>query len=99
MNAIYNSLDREWNLNKSDLLEVPVKLGKVYYKAKDPNSIYTEHEYDYIYFAKLKKLPQPNLNFCYSFELVNSVDEITKLPAEYILTPWVTQIINKIPLK
>lgn len=99
LDAIYKTLSREWNLNKSDLVEMPVKLGQVYYYAKDPNSIYTEHEIDYIYFAKLKKLPKPNLNFCYSFKLLNSVDEITKLPSQYILAPWVTPIINRIPLR
>lgn len=99
LEAIYKTLEREWNLDKSDLVKTPVKLGKIYYYARDPNSIYVEHEFDYIYFAKLKKLPQPNLNFSYRFELISTIAEITKLPAQYMLAPWVTQIIKSIPLE
>ncbi len=98
LNAIFRTLAREWNLKRSDLTEVPIKLGKIYYKAKDPKSIYTEHEFDYIYLAGLKKLPQPNLNFSYRFELLDSVAEITKLSPSYVLAPWITQIIKSIPL-
>ncbi len=98
LEAIYKALTREWNLKKSDLISAPDKLGKVYYCAPDPNSIYTEHEFDYIYFAKLKKLPTPNLNFCYGFKLISSVDEITKLAGRYVLAPWVTQIIKTLTI-
>lgn len=98
LDAIYRSLLREWDLDRGDLIETPVALGKIYYKAKDLKSIYTEHEFDYIYLAKLKKMPSPNLNFSYRFELIPTVAEITKLPASYILAPWVTQIIKSLPL-
>lgn len=98
LDAIYKTLAREWNLTRPDLFDTPVKLGKIYYYARDPNSIYTEHEFDYVYFAKLKKIPLPNLNFSYRFKLLSSVAEITKLPAQFVIAPWVTQIIKKIPL-
>lgn len=96
--AIYKALAREWNLVRGDLLETPAKLGKIYYCASDPNSLYTEHEFDYIYLAKLKKLPAPNLNFSYGFELISGFNKITQLPTSYIIAPWVTQIIKNITL-
>lgn len=98
LDAIYRTLAREWNLRKIDLTETPLKLGKIYYKAKDTNSIYTEHEFDYIYLAKLKKYPRLNLKFSYRFELLATLAEITKLPASFVLAPWVIQIIKSIPL-
>src|SRR3990167_7810389 len=68
--AIWEGLKREWNLEKKDLLFEPKLLKKIYYKAKDPNSDFTEHEIDYIYEVEIKKLPSPNYSFCYGFSLV-----------------------------
>lgn len=93
LDAIYKSLRREWDLNKSDLGKTPAMLGTVYYKAKDLDSIYTEHEFDYIYLAKLKKLPLPNSDYCYGFKLVDTVHEILT----YTVAPWVIEIIKSIP--
>lgn len=98
LDAIHNSLFREWGLRRSDLIETPITLGKIYYKAKDPNSIYIEHEFDYIYFAKLKKLPKPNLKFSYGYKLVTTVNEIKDLPGQYILAPWVTEILRMLTI-
>lgn len=98
LDAIYQSLTREWNLHKSNLVKTPVKIGKVYYKAKDPDSIFTEHEFDYIYYSELKKLPQPNADFAYGYKLISSVDEIKKLSSPIILAPWVTKILKSISL-
>lgn len=91
LEAIYKTLNREWNINKSGLTKKPKFLGKFYYKAKDPNSIFTEHEIDYIYQAELIDLPTTNSDFAYGFELINK-REIKN----YKVAPWVKQIIELI---
>jgi isopentenyl-diphosphate delta-isomerase len=98
IDAIYHALGREWDLTESDVIEAPVFKGTVYYKAQDPNSIYTEHEFDYVYVAELKRLPKPNVDFSYGFELVPSIEEIQQLPLSYTLCPWVKEIIKRILL-
>ena len=91
--AIYEMLSREWNLSKNDLKEGLTKKGSVYYKAKDPNSAFTEHEIDYVYSAKLKRLPEPNPDYAYGYELTNAPK---KFLAKNTPAPWVEKIINLI---
>lgn len=91
LEAIYEALKREWNVDKTGLMEEPKFLGKFYYKAKDSHSIFTEHEIDYIYQAELKNLPNSNPDFAYGFELI-SKEEINN----YKLAPWVEEIITMI---
>ena len=79
------------NIDKSGLTGESKYLGKFYYKAKDPNSIFTEHEIDYIYQTELKSLPTPNPDYAYGFELV-SKEQIIK----YKVAPWVNEIIKMI---
>ncbi len=93
--AIYDSLKREWNLDKKDLLAQPKYLGNIYYKAKDPKSIYTEHEIDHIYKAEIKSLPSPNLEFCYGFSLVKKDGIISHKS----LAPWVKVMVKSEVLK
>lgn len=93
--AIYEGLEREWNLSRRDVASI-VSKGKIYYKAKDSKSIYTEHEIDYIYLVKLYNLPKPNLEYAYGFETIgtnNINDEISK----YNIAPWVEKMKNKFP--
>ncbi len=85
--AIYSTLEREWNLTKKDLKTNLKYLDKFYYKAKDPKSIYTEHEVDYLYLAELNKLPNINKDFAYGFNLV----EINKI-LDTKFCPWVKKI-------
>jgi isopentenyl-diphosphate delta-isomerase len=87
--AINDTLKREWNIDDIGIKNIPKYLGKFYYKAKDPNSIFTEHEIDYIYIAELKNLPNPNSDFAYGYKLVNK-NEIKK----YKTAPWVQEIIG-----
>lgn len=76
LEAIYEALKREWNVDKkSGLKRQPKFLGKIYYRAKDPESQYSEHEIDYIYLAEIKNSPTPNEEFAYGFKLA-SKDEI-----------------------
>lgn len=91
LEAINSTLKREWNIDESGLTNEPKFLGKFYYKAKDPNSIFTEHEIDYIYQAELKSLPTPNHDFAYGYELIN------KLHIENLkVAPWVNEIVEMI---
>ena len=98
LTAIYDGLKREWNLKKEELKEQPKLLKKICYKAKDPNSDYSEHEIDYIYKVKLKKLPSPNLDFSYGFSLVPKKNFLTSnyyLITTNILAPWVKVILKE----
>lgn len=89
LEAIYETLKREWNVNKIGLVDEPKFLGKFYYKAKDPQSIYTEHEIDYIYQAEMKDLPTPNFDYAYDYSLMNK-KQILK--SKLHLAPWVQNI-------
>jgi isopentenyldiphosphate isomerase len=96
LEAIYTTLNREWNLTEKDLLSPPIKKGQIYYQAKDPKSIFNEHEIDYIYSAELLKLPEPNLDYAYSFKLVNKELLISnfKFQISNSYCPWVKEIIS-----
>lgn len=93
LEAIGQTLKREWNIDRSGLTGTPKFLNKFYYKAKDPNSIFTEHEIDYIYQAGLKNPPSPNLDFAYGYFIMNK-EQILK--SELLFAPWVKDIINMI---
>lgn len=96
LEAVYDSLKREWNLQKKDLSYEPKFLGKIYYKAKDQNSIYIEREIDYIYIVESKILPIPNFDFAYGFSLVKK--EVLKSYGPKVLNslplaPWIKKIV------
>jgi len=89
LEAIYETLKREWNIDKTGLVDEPKFLGKFYYdKAKDPNSVFSEHEIDYIYQTELKSLPTPNPDYAYGFELVNKQEVVN-----FKIAPWVKEIV------
>ncbi len=93
--ATYECLKREWNLEKSDLGELR-NLGTIYYKAKDPKSIYTEHEMCEILVAKLNIKLKPNLDFAYGFSLVSRKELQNKNSEIYKkLAPWVKKMIEE----
>ncbi len=96
LEAIYKALKREWNVDKTGLMEEPKFLGKFYYKAKDSHSIFTEHEIDYIYQAELKNIPIPNFDYAYGFKLINKL-KIRNLKLKignFEVAPWVKKIIK-----
>lgn len=96
INATYKTLKREWGIVKNDLSSKPKIVGAVYYKAKDPKSIYTEHEVCEILIAKVKKLPTPNLDFAYGFSLVKREELSDKNSRIYQnLAPWVIKTIEE----
>lgn len=91
--AINGNLKREFNIKLPGLISNPKFLGKYYYKAKDPNSIFSEHEINYIYLAELKNIPNPNLDFAYDYLLMNKKQIVE---ASISFAPWVSQIIKLI---
>jgi isopentenyl-diphosphate delta-isomerase len=97
LEAIGQSLKREWNIGKIDLIDEPKLLGKIYYKAKDTNSNLIEHEIDYIYTVELNNAPCPNLDYAYGCSLV---DKMQLINGHYLnknnLAPWAEKIIQKL---
>ncbi|MBI4097577.1 MAG: hypothetical protein HY426_00895 [Candidatus Levybacteria bacterium] len=93
--ATFECLKREWNLNENDLNHFK-SLGSIYYKAKDPNSIYTEHEMCEILLAEVKKLPTPNYDFAYGFSLLTK-DELRNVRSRTYanLAPWAKKMIEE----
>lgn len=95
LQATYECLKREWNLSKSDLGELR-SLGAIYYKAKDPKSVYTEHEICEILITELRNKPTPNLDFAYGFSLVTKKELLNKQSKIYgKLAPWVIEAIKQ----
>lgn len=92
--AIYEALEREANIKQPDLIEKPAFIGNIYYKATDPNSIYTEHEMYHFYRCRIKKLILPNFDFAYGFTLQKKSDLSDKNNPLYpLLAPWIKQAI------
>ena len=93
--ATYDCLKREWNLEENEITNLK-NLGSIYYLAKDPNSIYTEHEICEILVAKIKTEPKPNYDFAYGFSLVKKTEIINKNSRIYEnFAPWVKEAISK----
>ncbi|MEK7186541.1 MAG: hypothetical protein AAB675_04235 [Patescibacteria group bacterium] len=94
LDAVYETLKREWNISRNDLIGKPKNNGAIYYKTKDPKSEFIEHEVCEILTAELKKLPSPNLEFAYGFSLVKKGEIMNKNGRIYqSLAPWVKKAI------
>jgi isopentenyldiphosphate isomerase len=85
--AAIEALKREWvNIV---LIDKPKILGTVYYNAKDPKSIYTEHEVCDILEVSVRELPVQNLEFAYGHILVTNAELKYKSGKIYKnLSPW-----------
>lgn len=95
IDATYDTLEREWNISRNDLISKPENLGFVYYKAKDPKSEFTEHEIDDVLTVRVKKIPTPNFDFAYGFSLVKRDEILNKKSRIYNnLAPWVKIMIK-----
>ena len=57
-------LFREWKISKTEIGELKLK-GAIYYEARDPKSIYTEHEICDIVEIRVSKIPEPNYEFAF----------------------------------
>jgi len=100
LKAVSGSLKREWGIENKDLINKPKLLEKIYYKAEDIKSKFVEHEIDYVFSVRLKKIPQPNLNFAYGFLLVKRGQILNKkFLSKTNFAPWVKEIIKESPLK
>ncbi len=98
--AVIKSLEREWNLKKNNLKGKIQRLGYVYYKEKDPKSIYTEQEYCDVLIVKINKLPTLNLEFAYGYSLVTKEEVFNKNSRIYEnLSPWGKKIVDNLKLK
>ncbi len=96
LSAIYESLKREWNIEKKGLAGKPLSRGKFIYKASDKSGGYTEHEVDHIYLVEIKKLPEINLDFAYGYSLLKKHElQDIKNQTERKLAPWVKEIITR----
>lgn len=96
IDATYDTLKREWNITKSDLISEPKELGFVYYKAKDPKSEFTEHEIDDVLIVEVEKIPTPNFDFAYEVSLVKKDKVLNKKSRIYNnLAPWVKVMLAK----
>lgn len=90
------ALKREFNVDPEDLKKRPTIEGKVYYKAKDKYSEFTEHEVDDVLIAELKDIPNPNLEFAYGYSLVTKEELKNKNTRLYKnLAPWVQVMIEE----
>jgi len=93
--AVYQTLTREWLLEKKDVTSYK-NSGPVYYKARDPKSEFTEHEMCEIVTIKTKILPPPNFDFAYGYSLVTKDELLNKKSRTYsLLAPWVLKMIEE----
>ncbi|KKQ34819.1 MAG: Isopentenyl-diphosphate Delta-isomerase [Microgenomates group bacterium GW2011_GWA2_37_6] len=93
--AAFDCLNREWELEKTDLSKLK-NMGAIYYKAKDEKSIYTEHEMCEILVVEINVEPKPNLDFAYGFSLVSKQELMNKDSKIYEnLAPWVKKMIEE----
>lgn len=87
--ATINSLEREWGLTKNDFKKHPEINGTIYYRAKDPRSIFIEHEMCDMLSVEIKRLPKPNYEFSYGYSLVDKKTLTNKNSLIYKnLAPW-----------
>ena len=88
-------LFREWKIDKKNVGKFRVG-SQVYYKARDPKSIYTEHEICDVVEVTVKKLPEVNLEVAYGFSLLTKRELYNKKNLIYpLLDPWVKVMLSK----
>ncbi len=90
--CIIESLKREWVFDGK--IEKIIFLNKYYYKEKDKNSKFTEHEINYLYLIKIKRQLNFNKNFCYNFQVLDKETIIKTYQIENY-APWIKKIPNK----
>lgn len=92
--AVYQCLEREWQLTKKDLLVQPKDLGTVYYKARDKFSIYSEHEVCNVVVCTTKILPPIVEEVSYGYLLLDKKNLSSPRIAP-LLAPWVKAMIKE----
>lgn len=92
--AMRKTFQREWQIEE-DIKIYPKKIGAFYYRKKDPNSVYTEHEINYVYMAKIDKLPLFNPLFAYGVSFLDKkLARNKKFPLSRAYAPWVEAILS-----
>ncbi len=93
VDAVYETLKREWSIGKELLLSPPKLKTGLIYRGKDRGG-YIENEYCNLYIGKIKRLPEVNFEYAYGYSLL-SLEEIKKLPLGNSFSPWVKAFILK----
>lgn len=95
VSAIYQALERELGLSQKYIIGKPIYKGVAWYKSKDAKSVFTEHEMDEIYVAKINKLPKMNVEYSYSI-ILQTKKQLTdkKNPLSKLLAPWVVVMLE-----
>jgi len=92
--GFYTTLKREWNLDEGNTQKMEDK-GSVYYQARDPNSIYGEHEICHLLVGEISLFPSPNYEFAYGFSLVSKKSLLDKKnPLRGSFAPWVPLLLD-----
>ncbi len=92
--AIIQTLKREWYIENHSKIE-PKLLGKYYYKKKDPNSQYSEHEINYLYSIKIDEIPSFNPLYAYGMSILDKAAIKNKqFPLSRVYAPWVDKLIS-----
>jgi len=92
--AVYQCLEREWQLRPEDLILQPKDMGTVYYKARDKFSIYFEHEVCNVVVCTTKKLPPIVEEVSYGYSLLTK-EEFSNGRIAPLLAPWVQAMIKE----
>lgn len=93
--AVYETLYREWGLQKKDLLSPVNYKGHVEYKAKDKHSEYVEHEVCELYVVEAGAIPLPESDFAYGYSLVDKSYLLRKdARIRAFLAPWVVELLS-----
>lgn len=87
--AIKENFKREWKF-KGKILELKF-LEKYYYKIKDEQTGFFEHEINYLYLLKLKGKIINNPQFSYGMDLLTSENLIKKF-TQFNFAPWIKKI-------
>lgn len=81
------ALKREWGILEKDIVG-KIKIEKpIYYKAKDKNTGFFEHEVCDQVFVKVREIPAPNFTYAYGISLVTKED-LRKKEIYNLLAPW-----------
>lgn len=93
INAIYQTLQREWDLSENDLKSDPRFEREIYYKAHDSSSLFIEHEICEIWSVEIPKLPVPNFEYAYGYSLATQ-EELKHPQIWQNLAPWVKKYLQ-----
>lgn len=94
IDGVYNTLKREWNIEKESLLYTPKYVGKIYYKSTDGK--YFEHEICHYYVSEVTTLPAVNFDYAYGYSLVSREELYSEsFPISKILAPWVVEALRQ----